>query len=713
MHTLDPFFKPRGIAVVGASADHAKPGNAILRRLVEMGFKGGIYPVNPREKEIMKLRCYSSVVDVDGVVDLVVLLLPAQRAVEAARDIAERAAQVGDAKAVICVSGGFKELGTEEGVERERKLTDTLKEAGVRLIGPNCLGIIDTYSRVTTNFDVGNYPAGGLSIITQSGALATSLLFWALRYRRIGLSKFISLGNMADVDIVEVLNYLGEDENTRVIALYLEGIENPRRLFQTAQQVTPRKPVVMLKAGKSELGSKAAKSHTGALTGPDILYTIACRQTGVIRAESLLDFYETLHALEKQPIPRGNRVFILTHIGGPGTLCLDEIGRTENLDMAVITEKAREEIRRMIAPTATFCRPEGYIDVTASHTEELHNKILKVLFNEENVDAVIQIMAPSRFLSERLMAENVVDAYENAGRKHGKTFLNVITYSDSASECKMILEEKGLPTFDTPEIAVKILSTMVNYRLQVEKLKDRYNKLYPLNPSNKFTKFRERAEKAGRKHLLEPEAYELLRNIGIQVPKYTIIRNAGEAEGVGDVLDFPVVVKVVSPHVIHKTDVGGVVTGVSSVGEVVKAVEVISRNVAAKVSGVGIDGFLVQEMVRSRIELSVGAVRDEYFGPVVEFGLGGLFIEALRDVSFRLAPLTLEDALDMIRETKAYNLLTSRRLGIGIKVDKLAELIVGVGELIAGEEWIKEIDLNPVMPVEDGFVAVDGRVIIQ
>ncbi|HIQ30364.1 MAG TPA: acetyl-CoA synthetase, partial [Candidatus Caldiarchaeum subterraneum] len=199
----------------------------------------------------------------------------------------------------------------------------------------------------------------------------------------------------------------------------------------------------------------------------------------------------------------------------------------------------------------------------------------------------------------------------------------------------------------------------------------------------------------------------------IQVPKYTIIRNAGEAEGVGDVLDFPVVVKVVSPHVIHKTDVGGVVTGVSSVGEVVKAVEVISRNVAAKVSGVEIDGFLVQEMVRSRIELSVGAVRDEYFGPVVEFGLGGLFIEALRDVSFRLAPLTLEDALDMIRETKAYNLLTSRRLGIGIKVDKLAELIVGVGELIAGEEWIKEIDLNPVMPVEDGFVAVDGRVIIQ
>ena len=705
MHELDSFFNPRGIALVGASADPAKPGNALLRRIIEMGYRGNIYPVNPREKEILNLRCYPSVSEIDEPVDLVILLLPSHLAVEAAKDVARRVSEKGDAKAVICVSGGFRELGTEEAAARERLLVETLRNAGARLIGPNCLGIIDTNSRVTTNFDVGDYRAGGLSIITQSGALATSLLFWARTFKKIGLAKFVSLGNMADVNVVEVLSYLGEDDHTRVIAIYLEGFDDPRRLFQVAKQVSKRKPIVMLKSGRSELGSSAAKSHTGALTGPDQLYTAACRQTGVIRADTLLDFYELLHTLEKQPVPRGNRVFVLTHIGGPGTLCLDEIGRTEELEMAIISEEAKRDIGRIIAPTATLCRPEGYIDVTASHNEEMHNKILKILFKEPTVDAVIQILAPSRFLSEKLMAEKVVDAYNSVGKESGKTFLNVITYSEAAGECKLLMEENSLPTFDTPETAVRVLAKAVNYRKKREKL-DRCPDVYPVTTKDALSSFGEKARREGRSHLLEVEAYELLNKIGIEYPRYRILNDVDELDSVFN-LSFPVVVKVVSPDVIHKSDVGGVVTGVSNVDELKAAMETIRRNI----KGARIEGFLVQEMISSKVELNVGALRDSYFGPVVAFGLGGIFVEAFRDVAFRLAPLGVDDALEMIRETKAHGILKSRRAGLEITETAIAELIIKVSNLIAEETWIKEIDLNPVMPYKNKLLAVDARII--
>ncbi|MEM1949348.1 MAG: acetate--CoA ligase family protein [Candidatus Caldarchaeum sp.] len=702
---MKAFFEPAGVAVVGASKEPNRPGYALLKNLTTMGYGGRVYPVNPTVREIDGMTCYPSITDVDGEVENVVLLVSAERAVKIAEEIAERARRKGDVKAVVCISGGFSELNTKDGRERERRLAEVLRSAGVRLMGPNCVGVIDCYSRFTTNFDVGDYPAGGVSLLSQSGALATAALFWALPFKRIGLSKLVSVGNMADVDIVECLKYLMDDEHTKVVGLYLEGYREPRKLFETIRTVSRVKPVVLLKAGRSEVGSKAALSHTASITGADAIYDGASKQCGAIRVRDVIEWYETLHAMEKQPTPHGNRVAVLTHIGGPGTLTVDRIGVSRHLTMASISESAKSAIRSMVAPTATVCSPEGYIDLTASHTEELHYQILKLLFSEEGVDSVIQVLGHSMFLSQRLMAERIHAAYEEVGRRSSKTFLNVVAFDESLPEFKLEMERRGMPTFATPEIAVTVLENMHWYSVKRLNL-DGSPAIYPLPNTSSEPPVK------GKKVLLENEAYPILKDYGISVAGYEFVGSEDQAAEAADRLGYPVVLKAQHPRLVHKTEAGAVALNLADQRQVREAADLVKRNVL-KTLGEHPTGYLVQRMVKSGVEVIVGGLNDELFGPVVSFGAGGVLVELIKDVSFRLCPIGRTEAREMIGETTVSRLLRSHRGEGGKDVESLAELLCRVSDLLVTESWIAELDLNPVKALDKGYAVVDARIVLR
>ncbi len=459
---LSAFFKPKSVAVVGASSDPKKPGNTALKNLVSMGYKGKVFPINPREDSILGFRCYKSVLDIPEPVDVCVLLVSAELTMQVAKELAQRKNRFNDVLGAVCMSAGFGELNTSDAKHRERELVRVLRSASIRLIGPNCLGIIDAYSGFNTNFDIPAYPKGGISILTQSGAFANSFLFWAEGLHLAGLSKFASIGNMADVGMAELLTLLKDDETTKVIAIYLEGLSDPKEFFEVAREVSAVKPIVVIKTGKSEAGSTAALSHTGAVAGADAIYDSAFKQAGIIRARSVLEFFDTLRAFERQPVPEGNRVCVLTHMGGPGTICIDEISSMGNLQLAKLSPDAQNALKSICAPMANIGRPDGYIDLTAAHFEKLHNQVLKILFREENVDLVLQILAPSAFINQNLIVEEITTAYESQPGKR-KPFFNAVTFGHFALEVRQGLEKAGLPTFEYPDMLARVAGNVASY----------------------------------------------------------------------------------------------------------------------------------------------------------------------------------------------------------------------------------------------------------
>ena len=395
---LNAFFKPKSVAIVGASSDPKKVGNTALKNLMSMGYQGKIFPINPRQDSILGFRCYKSVLDIPEPVELCVLLVSADLTMQVADELVQRKLRSDDVTAAVCMTAGFGELNTSEGKQREQDLVRTLRSASIRLIGPNCVGMIDAYSGFNTNFDISAYPKGGVSILTQSGAFANSFLFWAERLRLVGISKFASIGNMADVSMSDLLSYLKDDDSTRVIAIYMEGFPNPREFFEVAREVSAVKPIVAFKSGKSDIGSTAALSHTGSVAGSDALYDGAFKQAGIIRAE-YAEFYDTVRAFSKQPVPKGNRVSILTHMGGPGTICMDELSATHELQLAKLSPETETALKSICAPMANIGHPDGYVDLTAAHYENLHNQVLQILFQDENVDMVLQeSWLPAQFL---------------------------------------------------------------------------------------------------------------------------------------------------------------------------------------------------------------------------------------------------------------------------------------------------------------------------
>lgn len=713
---LGSFFRPKSVAVIGASSDPKKPGNTALRNMISMGYKGKIYPVNPREQSILGLPCFKSVLDIPDPVEQCVLLVSADLTLKAAAELKQRKTQFNDVMAVVCMSAGFGELNTSEAAQREKDLIDTLKSASIRLVGPNCLGVMDTISGFNTNFDIGTYPSGGISVLTQSGAFGNSFLFGSGTTGQVGLNKFVSIGNMADVQMAELLMFLKSDDSTRVIGIYLEGLKQPRAFFQAAQEVAAVKPIVILKSGRSEMGTTAALSHTGAVAGADAIYDGACRQSGLIRAGSVAEFYETLRAFAKQPVPEGDRVCVLTHMGGPGTLCIDEISTIPSLKMTELSTGTSKALKEILSPAANIGHPPGYIDMTAAHYENLHNQVLKLLFQDSNVDAVIQILAPSAFLDQKLLAKEISIAYESQqGAK--KPLLNVVTFGSFADDLRQDLEQAGLPTFAFPDMVARIagnLSRYAAYRRGApqESKSEAKGKGAALATSGPASGLIRAAASAGRVSLLEPEAYDVCKQYGIQVPPYRLVDSLESALGAAGEIGYPVVLKVVSAAILHKTDIGGVMLGVNTDGILEQSYSQLVRNVKKAAPQIDKPTVLVQKMMPSATELVLGGIRDKLFGPCVMVGLGGIYVEVLKRVGFRLAPLTQEEARDLIIGTLPAALVAGARGRKKMNVDAIADAVVSLGLLFNEHPEIEQVDLNPCLPTDDGCMAVDARIII-
>jgi acyl-CoA synthetase (NDP forming) len=710
--SLDAFFKPDSVAIVGASSDPKKVGNTALRNLVSMGYRGKIFPVNPREDSILGFRCYKNMLEIPEPVDVCVLLVSADLTMNVADELVQRKRRYDDVSAAVCMSAGFGELGTPEGKEREKKLVQTLRSTDIRLIGPNCVGVFDAYSGFNTNFDVGTYPQGGVSILTQSGAFAVSFLYWAERFHMIGISKFASIGNMADVSMSELLLSLKDDESTRVIGIYMEGFPSPREFFEVARAVSAVKPIVAIKTGKSEIGSKAALSHTGSVAGSDAIYDGAFKQAGIIRARTILEFYDTIRAFEKQPVPKGNRISVLTHMGGPGTICIDEISATNELQLAKLAPETERAIRSICAPMANIGHPDGYVDLTAAHYEKLHNQVLQILFQDKNIDMVLQILAPSTFIDQKLLVKEVAEACQ--AQPTGKTFLNAVTFGELARTVRQGLEDAGLPTFEYTDMLARVAGNMANYAAYRKSHSGRTKMAqFKPDPKSRSAKTISGASKRGRVSLLEPEAYKVCNEYGIKVPPFRVVESVEDALASANKIGYPVALKVVSEEILHKTDAGGVLLGITSDSALKGAYKQLTANIKKAAPEVSQMRVLVQKMIPSNTELVLGALRDKSFGPVVMFGMGGIYVEALKMVGFRLSPITLDEAKKLIQQTLPPALIKGVRGRGPMNVDSIAGVVVSLGQLLEEQPQIEEVDFNPVLPYQDGCIAVDARIIIK
>ncbi|MGI6552621.1 MAG: acetate--CoA ligase family protein [Bacillota bacterium] len=454
-HFLDYFFYPETIAVVGASQNPSKTGYQVIRNLIKLGYPGTVYPVNPKEKVIQELKCYPDLSSIPEKLDLVVITVPAKNV----NPIVQEAADRGDVQAVIVISAGFSETKTEEGIKMEAELVEIAQKAGIRIFGPNCSGVMNNTNDLDTTIQpIVKHVKGGVSICSQSGAMAGSILLFAeAQPKPLGFAKFAHFGNMCDVNTLDLLSYYGQDPDTKAIIIYLEGFDKGRKLMEVAQDITRKKPVMVLKVGRNELGAQAAYSHTGALAGTDEIYQAAFRKSGITRVDGLRDLIDTAKAFTTQPLPKGNRICILTEAGGPGTMAMDELGKYKHARLASISEAGRKRLEEVLPSIAIICKPDGYIDMTAAAMEEHHCLALETVLKEEEVDMVILISVPPTFLPPEDLARRLIKPLREAE----KPVLTCLLAGQWVHEARKMLEEAGFPTFDTPEQTVKAAVRMI------------------------------------------------------------------------------------------------------------------------------------------------------------------------------------------------------------------------------------------------------------
>lgn len=696
--SLREIFEAQSVAVVGASKDPSKAGNQVVRTLLSVGYPGKIYPVNPGETEILGLPCYRSIAEIHEPLDLVVVCLPGKAAVT----VMEEAGRRGDVKGVVVLSAGFAETGIPENVEAQRRLAEIARRTGIRVFGPNCIGIMNPETKLVTGFHPGvSLVPGNIGYVTQSGALGGSLVTLALSQPKpLGFARFGHVGNMCDVSNVELMEDYGNDPAVKVILVYLEGVRDGREFIRVASQVTRRKPVLVLKVGRTESGARATLSHTATLAGTDAVYDGALKQCGVVRVNTMQDLIAGAKAISMLPEPRGNRVCILTEAGGLGVISTDEVEASGILRLAPMSRETCEKLTALLPPMAMVCKPNGYVDTSAAAMAKEFGEAMRLILADSNVDMVVLNCIPPTFLPPMDVAQAVVPVV----RGFDKPVVACFTVNETVVEARRYLEENGIPTFDTPDSAVRALAILTRAT---------FSKGYPLTdvPSAAHP-ILERAVSEGR-HLLEPEALDFLADHGIAVMPHVLAKTREEAQRAAMEVDGPVALKVVSPQVIHKSDVGGVRLNLRGPEAVGQGYDQLMGDVRRAIPDADIRGVLVVPMAPPGPECIVGMTRDLQFGPTIMFGMGGVFVELFRDVSFRVAPFDREVALDMIQETRGYRVLQGMRGERQKDIPGLVDLLVQVSQLAARYPQIREIDLNPVRVYEKGYSILDARILLD
>ena len=705
--SLEAVLKPRSIAVIGASRRNLTIGNMLFRNLLQHGFTGVVYPVNPNAEVVAAVRTYPSVLDIPGEVDLAIIITPA----DTVPRLMEECGQKG-VRGVIVITAGFAES-SPEGKAKQDGIVEIARRYGMRIVGPNCMGIVNTDPEINMNatFSPVFPPTGGIAMGTQSGALGQTILEYA-KNLNIGISTFVSIGNRADVSSNDLLQYWEKDPSTKVILLYLETFGNPKKFIRIARSITTTKPVIVVKSGRTSAGFRAATSHTGAMATAEVATEALFAQTGVIRVDTLEELFEVAHLLYHQPVPQGKRVAILTNGGGPGIMTADACA-DRGLELHTLSDESVAKLKSFLPSRASLANP---IDMTAEASPDDYSRALEILAYDEGIDIVIVIFIPPILVG----AEEVANAIRELApefRRRGKTLVASFMGSRGAGIEYDSKDVGCIPNFAFPEHTAVALAGACEYSQWLRRPKGAVPKLTGINKEKAHQIVASALEQSSTRPLwMETSSIsELLTAYGIQVATSELVKTADDAARAAEEIGFPVAVKLLSDKIIHKTEVGGVVLSCCSSVEVKQAFNQIRERLGDLGKADEMQGVTIQPMISEGIEVIIGLTQDPSFGPLIMFGMGGIYAESLRDITFRIHSLTDVDVQEMVHSVKAYQLFVGWRGSKPSDVKALEDLLLRVSVMVEDLPQIAEMDLNPVKVQEQGkgYVVVDARMSVS
>jgi len=699
---LDKIFKPKSIAVIGASNRDGVPGYRIFRNLIGSGYQGIAYPVNPKHESVQGVQAYKSIEEVPKVVDLAIIATPSRTV----PDVLEQCGKKG-IKGILIISAGFKEIG-EEGKALEKQLLQIKKRYDMRIVGPNCVGFILPYLNLNATFATSIPLQGNIALFSQSGAICGAILDWAAA-ANVGFSSFISVGSMMDVDFGDLIDYFGMDIHTRSIVLYVESITDAKKFMSAARSFARAKPIIVIKSGRYQEGAKAASSHTGAMAGEDTIYNAAFKRAGIVRVKHISDLFNCSSILAKQPRPTGSNIAIVTNAGGPGVLATDAIIENGG-KLADLSPETMDQLNEFLPPHWSKANP---IDIIGDADEDKYQKAIEICLNDKNIDGLLTICVPQVVTDPKILSDRIIDL----SKKTTKPILVSYPGEESVYHARLLLNRNNIPTYATPEEAVESYMYLYNYaknlELMYETPAERDIKPSPSN-QEKLKNIFKRALDAGRTILNEDESKEFLEMYGIITTTPKLAKTEDEVVRIAEEIGYPVVMKIHSPDITHKSDSGGVILDIQCEKPLREAFRNMLKNVKEKVPDARIEGVSIQKMIKNNgSEFILGAKKDPVFGSVILFGLGGIFTELFKDRAIGFPPLNQVLVKRIIEQTKAYELLKGFRGIPPVNMEKVEETMINFSQMIADHPEIEEVDINPLIAVDDDLTAVDARIVID
>lgn len=683
-------LEPRSIAIIGASSTEGKVGHDILKNLLDQGYKGNIYPVNPKGDEILGTKSYASVTDIADEIDMAIIVIPAQFVPEVLQQCGDK-----EISTAVIISAGFSEVHTDEGKALEKEMIDIAHKENIQLIGPNCLGVLRPGIGMNASFAKELPPEGGIGLMSQSGAFVVAIMDES-KDLGLGYSSVLSIGNKAVLNECDYLKELANDDKTKVIGMYLESIKDGQHFKKIAAEITKSKPIVLLKAGVSEHGKKAAASHTGALAGSDAAIDAVCLQAGIHRAHSLEEFTDLLRGLSTQPSLLSDKIAIITNAGGPGILATDQ-AEANGLTLPSLTEKIEETLKEQLPAAASTRNP---IDAIGDADAGRYKAALEACGDDPNIDGICVLLTPQVMTPCDQIAKVITEWNESY------PLIPITTsFMGGASVASAIahLKENRIPNFETPERAIAALAS-----LKPKKITQHTDAL----ETSGMRATRAREILGNEKGLVsEEKAEELLKLYGLPLPKQKVAKTAEEATDFAEEIGFPVVAKISSPDIVHKTDVGGIQVNLKSTAEVEEAFNQIMTDVQSNTDG-EIHGILIQQFLPVGEEFIIGSIKDPSFGPLIMTGLGGVYTELFKDTSFRIAPVVEQEAYEMLQQLKSWKLLLGMRGKEQSDIDELVKVIVTISQMAAECPEIQELDINPILVGAEEVVIADVKIVM-
>jgi len=692
---LESLFRPKAVAVIGASSKELSIGNRVIKNLIDFGFRGSLYPINPSADEIRGIKAYKSILDCPDGVDVVHMVIPAKFVPQAVEDCGQKGV-----KHIIINSGGFGETGAE-GAAIEKDFLERARRYGIRILGPNCQGVINTDAEIRAycNFTFTKPDPGFISIVALSGGVA-EVIHQAFAQMGVGTRIYASNGNAVDVTIPEIMSYLGEDESTRVIVTYVEGLRDPANFMKTATAVAARKPILAMKAGRTQEGAKAAASHTGGLAKEDIATDLIFKKAGVLSFRDEGHLIQAAAAFATQPIPRGNRIGIITNTGGPAVIATDVLVAA-GCTLPPLSEPTRARLKEKLYPEASIGNP---VDVLATGTAQHYRACMDAMMADESFDCVFVNFVTPFFVDNESIAREIV-AVSQQRRK--PLVCNLMTDKQQWSEVVRILREGGVPCYPLPGEAARAMAALVHYHFIRNRQTAAAQAFADIQP-DKARKIMDKARAAGRAQLAAAEVYGILDAYKIPTAKWRLAAGPAEAAEAAAKIGFPVVVKADAEAVLHKSDMGGVAVNLGSASAVKRAAAQMQKAITAPDLR-----FFVQKYLPGGLEIIMGAKAEEGLGHAVVFGLGGIHVEVLKDVVFNLTPISAPEAREMLSAVKSAALLNGVRGQAGVNREKLVEILQRLSQLLADLPEIQEMDLNPIMAFTDQAFVVDARISLK